>query len=716
MKIPKDYFQRVYAGWLGKIIGIRLGAPIEGWTYQRIKDVYGEITGYPAEFKNFAADDDSNGPLFFIRALEDCADLSRFSSADVAEALLNYAPFEHGFFWWGGYGISTEHTAYLNLRNGIPAPRSGSVEQNGATMAEQIGGQIFIDPWGLVAPGDPELAASLAEKAAGVTHGGNGVYGGIFIACCISLAFVETELEVILEKALSYIPENCEYARVVRAVWAFYKAHPKNWRVGFRYVFENFGYDKYPGNCHIIPNAAVIVLALLYGGGDFDTTLNICNMCGWDTDCNVGNVGCIMGVLKGLAGISYEKWRAPIQDFLACSSVIPSLNATDIPFGASYFAKMAYRLSGEDIPGPWKEILENRIDSCHFEYPGSTHAIRGRCENGRYHLRNTEEEAHTGRRSLRITACDSAPGAENYFYRQTYYRPEDFDDSRYDPAFSPTLYPGQTLHLSVLPCPGEKGEMPTAQIYVKNGLTGEILRGEKAKHERCWQELSFRVPKLEGYICEAGVILSSTAQGPARDLTLYLDDLYIDGSPDYEIDFAKTSLEQWTGLHQEIAQFAKLKGHTYLEGPYLSLSCGDFAELYTGSHTWDDISLACTLKPLTGEEHFLNLRVQGAMRSYAGGFSAGSKLCLKKNCHGYKTLAETEFSFIPGEEYEITLTAVGNRIALAVDGREMLSYVDEDRPLYTGCVGMSVEKGSHCLYRHMRVWGKRSGNEEETGS
>ena len=57
MKIPKDYFQRVYAGWLGKIIGIRLGAPIEGWTYQRIKDVYGEITGYPAEFKNFAADE-----------------------------------------------------------------------------------------------------------------------------------------------------------------------------------------------------------------------------------------------------------------------------------------------------------------------------------------------------------------------------------------------------------------------------------------------------------------------------------------------------------------------------------------------------------------------------------------------------------------------------------------------------------------------------------
>ena len=144
MKITENYMEKVYAGWLGKIVGIRLGAPIEGWTYQRIRDVFGEVWSYPVDYKNFAADDDSNGPLFFIRALEDCEDLNNFSSKDVANALLNYAPYEHGFFWWGGYGVSTEHTAYLNLRNGIPAPRSGSIEQNGATMAEQIGGQILL--------------------------------------------------------------------------------------------------------------------------------------------------------------------------------------------------------------------------------------------------------------------------------------------------------------------------------------------------------------------------------------------------------------------------------------------------------------------------------------------------------------------------------------------------------------------------------------------
>ena len=51
MKITENYMEKVYAGWLGKIIGIRLGAPIEGWTYQRIRDVFGDVWCYPADYK-----------------------------------------------------------------------------------------------------------------------------------------------------------------------------------------------------------------------------------------------------------------------------------------------------------------------------------------------------------------------------------------------------------------------------------------------------------------------------------------------------------------------------------------------------------------------------------------------------------------------------------------------------------------------------------------
>ena len=699
MKIPEHYIEKVYAGWLGKLIGIRMGSAIEGWDYHKIRRVLGELDGYPHSYKNFAADDDSNGPLFFIRGLAECRDRQRFSPQDVGDALLNYAPYEHGFFWWGGYGVSTEHTAYLNLQAGIPAPRSGSIAQNGAAVAEQIGGQIFIDPWGYVAPGDPTLAASLAEKAASVTHDGNGVYGGIYVACCISLAFVEPDLPTVLEKALAYIPADCEYARVVRAVRDFHKAHPQDWRDCYRFVEENFGYDKYPGNCHIIPNAGVMVLSMLYGEGDFGKTLCICNMCGWDTDCNVGNVGSILGIHCGLEGIDYEKWRAPIGDFLANSCVIPSLNAMDVPYGASYFAKLGYELAGERPAAPWDRILGGDLETCHFEYPGSTHAFRSRGAGLRA-LRNTGEDACTGSRCLQVSACGLHGGEEACFYKQTYYSSQDFTDSRYDPFFAPLAYPGQTVKVSAKLLESENLSGSYLQLYAKNGATGEVFRGQRLPAGTGWRQLTLSIPGgQEGHIQEVGVILGSTASGFAQgDLEAFVDDLSVAGAPDYRLDFSHMEMDQWTGLHREVPQFGRFKGHCDIDGPWLSLSCADAGEAYTGHHLWQDYKVTATLRPEAGEIHLLQVRVQGALRCYAGGFWGKGNLALLKNSKGYVPVAQTHYPWEPGKEYRLTLEAKGDRITLYAEGEEVLSWRDEE-PYPQGCAGLAVREGSRCLTR-----------------
>ncbi len=223
MKICSDYLERCYAGWLGKIVGVRLGAPIEGWSYQKIRNVLGgNVYDYIVDYNEFAADDDTNGPMFFLRAMEDYTCSEDLTAEQIGKTWLNYTPYEHGFYWWGGYGASTEHTAYLNLRAGIPAPQSGSIAQNGTTVAEQIGGQIFIDTWGLVNPGNPERAARFARKAASVSHDGEGIYGGIFVAACIAESFVNRNIRAVLEKGLSLIPADCEYVRMAKDVFAFY--------------------------------------------------------------------------------------------------------------------------------------------------------------------------------------------------------------------------------------------------------------------------------------------------------------------------------------------------------------------------------------------------------------------------------------------------------------------------------------------------------------
>ncbi|MCL2093782.1 MAG: ADP-ribosylglycohydrolase family protein [Treponema sp.] len=708
--MKNEYIEKIYAGWLAKIIGIRLGAPIEGWTYDKIQRVYGELRRYPLDYRDFAADDDSNGPVFFLRALEDSGQGKDLSAQAVGETLLNYAPYEHGFFWWGGYGISTEHTAYLNLRNGIPAPQSGSVELNGATVAEQIGGQIFIDTWGLVCPGNPDLAARLAEKAASVTHGGNGIYGGIFIAAAIALAFEEKSIEAIISKGLAYLPADCEYRRVAEAVRDFHKKHPDNWRDCYRYIFENFGYDKYPGNCHIIPNSAVMILSLLYGKGDFSETLHICNMCGWDTDCNVGNVATIMGVLVGLEGIDHDTWRLPINDFYICSSVMGSMNILDIPGSALYMAKQAWDLAGEAYPPEWKEILSqaNLRDSCHFEFPGSTHAIRVRSSSGGRtfvsELRNSTEEARSGKASLRVHARPVMAGERVYVYKKTYYTSQDFHDSRYDPSFSPILYPGQTIGGSVFIPPD--GQPCHGFMYARDASTGNIIEGEKVHLEKgIWYDLCCTIPFIEGGLIDEAGWAFETELGWSGDLACLVDQLVFSGEPQYSMSFSPSSLDVWSGRKKEIMQCTRLKGLFYIEGEEAHLSSADFAEVYTGHHDWTDYTAEFCLRPLFGEEHSVNVRVQGAIRSYALGFDEGGKFCLYKNEDGYRLLEEKPFAWELGKTYTIKVECQGKVIKAWVDGKECINYTDQDKPYLRGALGFSNRNGSRTAFTKLSLRG-----------
>ena len=164
MALPTDYMERVYAGVLGKIIGVYLGRPFEGWHYEPIMEHLGEINYYVHE--RFGAplivpDDDISGTFTFLRTLPDYGHDVGVTAEQIGQTWLNYLIEGRTVLWWGGLCNSTEHTAWLRLNSGIPAPMSGSIATNGKVVAEQIGSQIFIDGWAMVSPGDPEQAASL---------------------------------------------------------------------------------------------------------------------------------------------------------------------------------------------------------------------------------------------------------------------------------------------------------------------------------------------------------------------------------------------------------------------------------------------------------------------------------------------------------------------------------------------------------------------------
>jgi hypothetical protein len=69
MAIPRDYPERAYAAALGKLIGVYLGRPFEGWIYRRIYEL-GTIEDYVHQ--RFACplvvtDDDIAGTFTFMR-------------------------------------------------------------------------------------------------------------------------------------------------------------------------------------------------------------------------------------------------------------------------------------------------------------------------------------------------------------------------------------------------------------------------------------------------------------------------------------------------------------------------------------------------------------------------------------------------------------------------------------------------------------------------
>lgn len=489
----ESYYRKTYAAWLGKIIGIRLGAPVENWTHEHIKETYGKLDGYPVDYGVFAADDDSNGPLFFVRTL-DYNPNSAITSEEMGMHVLSVLSDGHGFFWWGGDGIATEHTAYLRLKEGMKAPLSGSWQTNGRVMAEQIGGQIFSDCWGYVSMGDAALAADLAEKMARVSHDLDGVEGARFIAACIALAYSKETCVAIIEEALNYIHEESSYAKLVREIMEVYESG-KTADECLDYIQKNHGYDKYEGVCHILPNTAIMIMAMLYGENDFSKTMLMLCEAGWDTDCTCGNVGSILGAMVGIEQID-SKWITPINDLILSSSLLGSENIDTVSHTALRFAAYGAKLHGIEIPIQYQQQLDRSTQLFLFDLPYGTHAFKS--ESTRYFESRCIVEGN----ALKCILNNAFPNTVGKILQKSYYRSCDIYDARYQPSFSPKVYPGEMIRFSL----SNPQELPlSVSIYALGRKQKTQSSFEPLVKER--KDYTFKIEPSDDLILEYGLEL-----------------------------------------------------------------------------------------------------------------------------------------------------------------------------------------------------------------
>jgi ADP-ribosylglycohydrolase len=305
-----EYRDKVMGCWLGKNIGGTLGAPFE-WRRQvnNVSFYTQDLRGEPLP------NDDLDIQLLWLVALEELGvDLD---ARTLAEYWTLYVT-PH----WSEYG-----TAKINLRAGLVPPLSGSLHND---YKDSCGSFIRSEIWACIAPGSPHLAAWYAYQDAILDHGdGEGVYGELFCAALESAAFVTNDLSALIEIGLSYIPESCAVAQAVQNACASYRSG-KTWPEARQSILKEFrgltfmnqpqhtspadqqaGFTDGQRGWDVPSNIGMLIIALLYGSGNFSQTVCTAVNCGEDTDCTAATAGAIWGILHGVQAIPQE-WIAPI--------------------------------------------------------------------------------------------------------------------------------------------------------------------------------------------------------------------------------------------------------------------------------------------------------------------------------------------------------------------------------------------------------------------
>lgn len=323
---PEARADRVRGAWQGRAAGCLLGKPVEKVQREGVRAI-AQATGnwpvhdwftavglpddvaarHPWNKASLATslrenitcmpeDDDLNYTMLNLHVLETYG--PAFTTDNVGEQWLKLMPVLTVF--------TAERIAYLNMLNFLEPPATATYRN---PYREWIGAQIRADLFGYVHPGRPAEAAAMAWKDARLSHVKNGIYGEMFVAAMVAGAFVTSDPEQIIAIGLSQIPAESRLAEAVRFA-AGLRRHEPDWESAVDRLYERYGHYHW---VHTINNAALVTAALVYGEGDYERSICLAVMGGWDTDCNGATVGSILGAALG-AGRLPQRWIAPLRN------------------------------------------------------------------------------------------------------------------------------------------------------------------------------------------------------------------------------------------------------------------------------------------------------------------------------------------------------------------------------------------------------------------
>ena len=445
-----------------------------------------------------------------------------------------------------------------------------------------------------------------------------------------------------------------------------------------------YPYSRFGGGCPMVPNHGLIILALLYGDSGFQKSLMIVNTSGWDTDCNSGNLGCLLGIKDGLATIDGDPdWRTPVADRLYVPTADAGGGVTDAVTETYRIVNMAHALAGTA-----PVALKNGA-RFHFELPGSVQGFMS--EDDGVSVDNVEGHSASGSRSLAIGYPQMECGDLRRAFTATFADLDVAGAGGYRLVLSPTIYPGQTVRARVTADDADAVPVGCRLYAAYYGARDELVRMHSPMMELDHGEaadLEWTVSETGGYpVARIGIELSEGAGG-----TVYLDYLTWDGTPEVTFECPAQEVPEmwkmaWVNGVDAVNFNRKMKGIGVIQNHGTGL-------YIQGARDWKDYSVSTTVMSDLAESFGIAVRVQGMRRYYAALISRDAVRLVKAIDNAEIVLAEAPFELAAGTECGLTLAACGDRITCSAGDNVMLEAVDSDRPLMGGAAALIVREGT----------------------
>ncbi|WP_428664318.1 ADP-ribosylglycohydrolase family protein [Runella sp.] len=297
IQVPAETIaDKIRGGMLGQILGNLNGLPYEFKYIETPGDLKNYIPSLPA---GAMTDDDTDFEWVYIHTMQKKRSV--------------FLPYDDVYALWKerinrNIWCSNRYARYL-MDIEVKPPFTGYIALN--PWAEfNVSGQFLCETFGLLAPAMPQTASKIGLHYTKVAIDNEPAQTTQLFTSMIATAFLEKDINKILDAGIASIDPKSNTLKIINEVKQWHRQNPNNWVESRRLLKEKYTQEnsRTRDRNGTELNTGAIIMALLYGNGDFAETLKLSFNIGWDADCNAATLGTILGAKDGYRKMMSEGW------------------------------------------------------------------------------------------------------------------------------------------------------------------------------------------------------------------------------------------------------------------------------------------------------------------------------------------------------------------------------------------------------------------------